>query len=260
MKMNQLKSILIVDDNHSDLEMYKDLLTKHTRARVISTKIPGHAEALAMKHLFDFVLMDVTMEYKGNQFGGLELYKALLSRYGDSSMLVYSQLINDELLKHYNYDFNFLEKGASSSKFIEDVVERMKALRKTQFCFVAMPFNRQYDLVYETIHKSVRHAGYECIRLDLQQFNASIMSELLRRLRSCKFVIFVSAGQSANVFFGVGYAVALEKEVLTVTDKLDNLPFDVRDRNAIAYGSDPKSCLNALVKKVKHLSTISGRL
>jgi len=51
-------------------------------------------------------------------------------------------------------------------------------------------------------------------------------------------MVFVATDQNPNVFYEAGFAVALRKEVITVTDHFDHLPFDIRDRNTIAYGND----------------------
>jgi hypothetical protein len=55
-----------------------------------------------------------------------------MGRYGDSSLIVYSQFITDDLLRQYEYEFNFLEKGEYPVKFIEKALAMMHSLRKRQ--------------------------------------------------------------------------------------------------------------------------------
>lgn len=105
-----LNSILLVDDDEDSLELYSHLLKERIKANIITTKYPGAALKLAHKHFFDLVLIDVTMNYNGTPFGGLELYKNLIGKYGDSSLIAYSQFITDDLLKQYEYNFIFFEK------------------------------------------------------------------------------------------------------------------------------------------------------
>ena len=69
------------------------------------------------------------MNYAGSQFGGLEVYKSLFNRYGDSSLVAYSQFVSDELVRQYDFRFNFIEKGTNALEFLERVLQEIKALR-----------------------------------------------------------------------------------------------------------------------------------
>ena len=53
-----------------------------------------------------------------------------------------------------------------------------------------------------------------------------------------------------------GYAVALGKEVIILAETIQGLPFDIRDRNTIAYGSDSRSLSEALQKRLAGLTDI----
>jgi CheY-like chemotaxis protein len=258
MKTNSaiIKSILLLDDNQESLTMYSQLLKKRIRAPVICTRYPTAALKLAAKHFFDIILIDVTMNYNGSQFGGLEVYKNLMSRYGDSSLVVYSQFITDDLLKQYEYEFNFIEKGENPIKFIEEVLELMCLLRKRQSCFVAMPFGKEYDDIFEVIKESVVSTSYRCIRTDQQHFTKSIIDKIFAEIDHSKLIIFLSTDQNPNAFYECGYAIALNKEVITLTDVYESLPFDIRHRNAIAYGRDLRDLKRALNEKLINLTHI----
>ena len=81
-----------------------------------------------------------------------------------------------------------------------------------------------------------------------QAFTQSVVDRIFDEIRKSKLVVFVASGQNPNVFFEAGYAIALRKEVVTVTDRFD--------RHAIAYGNDPKSVETALMKKLASLTEI----
>src|ERR1051326_4661711 len=135
-----IESVLLVDDDEDSLELYAHLLKERIKAEIVTTRYPSKALKLSADHLFDLVVIDVTIDYNGTPFGGLELYKSLMRKYGNSSLIAYSQYITDELLKQYDYDFNFIERGTNPIKFIDKLVPMMDSLRKKQVCFVAMPF------------------------------------------------------------------------------------------------------------------------
>lgn len=255
-KIFSLKSILIVDDEQDSLNLYSGLLKKSTKAHIMHTKFPSEAIKWANKYFFDIILIDATFSYNGTQFGGLEVYKSLRGRYGDSSLIVYSRYITDDLLKQYEYEFNFIEKKDDPKKFVSDALKLMNSLRKRQSCFVAMPFSAKYDTLFNVIKKSVNETFYKCIRIDRKEFNQSIIDEIFAGIKHAKLIIFLATDQNPNAFYECGYSVALNKEVITLTDIFENLPFDIRDRNAISYGKDLQKLKTSLNIKLTKLTRI----
>ena len=253
----QIKSVLLVDDDSDALEMYAEMLSRKGVPSITKCRYPTHAVKLAYKRFYDMVVVDVTMNYNGSMFGGLELYRLMLGRYGESSIIAYSQFITDELLKQYEYDFNFLEKSSNPVKFIDELLHTMCAKRKRQSCFVAMSFDPKHTRVYRTIQKCVHAAGYDCIRVDQAQFTDSIVKQIFDGIGKCKFVIFLATDRNPNAYYECGYAVALKKEVIMLTNKFSNLPFDIRDRQAIAYGSDLSKLEKELDKKLARFTEIA---
>jgi CheY-like chemotaxis protein len=245
-----LNSILIVDDDGDSLELYSHLLMEKIKTNIQTSKYPSAALKVAHNHFFDIILIDVTMNYNGTPFGGLELYKSLLGRYGDSSLIAYSQFITDDLLRQYEYNFNFIEKGTNSVKFIDMALELMLSLRKRQRCFVAMPFEKKYDQIFQAIKDCVERASYRCVRVDQEYFTKSIIEKVLLEIGNSKLITFLATDQNPNAFYECGYAVALNKEIITLTDFYKHLPFDIRDRNAIAYGTDLKKLKSDLYNKL----------
>jgi len=250
-----LKTVLLLDDDQELLDMYGSLLEQKTKSEIILANLPTQAATFAKERLIDIIILDVTIDYHGSPFGGLDLYKSLLSRYGRSSLLTYSQYITDDLLKRYNYNFNFIETKANTLKFIDSVYKKIVTLRKRQTCFVAMPFNKKYSRLYKTIKKCVENCFYKCIRVDQQVFTKSIIDKIFQEIEDCKFVIFAANDQNPNAFYECGYAVALDKEVITITDSYKNLPFDIRDRNAVEYRDDIEYLERELTGRINKLTS-----
>lgn len=253
---NKINSILIVDDDEDSLDMYKSLLGKITGANIITSEYPSKALLLAKEKLFDLIAIDVTMDFNGSPFGGLDLYRSLLKRYGSSSIIAYSQYITDDLLRRYDNDFNFIKKIPNAVKFIEKLLAAFIALRKNQKCFIAMPFANNYDKLFKLINKCINKCGYKTIRVDQQVFTNSIIEKVLNEIVESKLVIFVATDKNPNAFYECGYSVAQDKEVITITDYYENLPFDIRDRNAIAYYNDPPGMADELVNRISCITKI----
>ena len=227
--------------------------------RQISSRreFPTKAIQLAQDMYFDIIIVYVTINYNGTQFGGLEVYKSLVGRYGNSSIIAYSQYINDELLKMYGLPFNFIEKSSNLVVWARVLADELARLRQRQTCFVAMPFGDKYKKLYDVIKAELELAGYRSIRIDEVAFTKSIVDAIFDEIRKAKLVIFVAVDRNPNVFYEAGYAIALGKEVLTITDFFDHLPFDVRDRNAVSFKGDPLSLTGVLVDKINALTVSS---
>jgi CheY-like chemotaxis protein len=229
-----IQSILLVDDQQSSLDLYESLIQQKSEASVVTSMVPSVALKLAQKHFFNIILIDVTMNYNGTPFGGFELYKSLVGRYGDASLILYSHYVNEDLLGQFGY--NFFEKGDNDIEFAEKILGHCKALRKMQSCFVAMPFDRKYDPIYHAVKKCIEQPSYRCVRVDEHAFTKSIVEKVLEEIRNAKLVVFLATDKNPNAFFECGYAVALDKEIITLTYVYSHLPFDIRDRSAVAYG------------------------
>lgn len=255
-----IKSILIVDDEDESLELYSGLIRDKLEVEIITTKYPTQALNFASDNFFDLILIDVTINYNGSPFGGFEIYKSLTGRYGDSSLIAYSKFITDDLLKQYNYNFNFIEKGTNTIRFVERIIQMINSLRVKQTCFIAMPFESKYDDVYHRIKSCVERNLYCYIRVDKQNFNKSIIQKIFEEIKNCKLFIFLATDRNPNAFYECGFAIALDKEIITITDSYKNLPFDIRDRNAIAYGKGLKKLEFSLMEKLSSLTEINGKL
>ncbi len=253
--VNSLNNILLVDDEPESLEMTSHFLKDRLRnTNVVGTKYPSKAIQLAIDHFFDMILIDITINYQGSPFGGLEIYNSLVGRYGGSSVLAYSKFITDDLLKQYHCDFNFIEKAASPERFVNDIVKIVSVLRKNQKCFVAMPFDSAYGKEFECIKACIEENSYTCCRIDQETFNESIVKRIFKEIRDSKMVLFLATNKNANVFYEAGYAAALNKEIITMTDSHGNLPFDIRDKNAISYDGDLAVLRTSLSRKLSDVT------
>jgi hypothetical protein len=255
---NSLKSVLLLDDEEGALDLVRHFFDGKPDIRLLTTKYPTQALQLAEKYFFDMVVLDVTINYNGTPFGGLELYKYLLPRYGDASLIAYSQYITDDLLRQYNYGFNFIDRHTNPIKFVDDLCALMNSLRSRQSCFVAMPFAGKFEEIGSVICKCAVSAGYRPIRVDQEHFTRSIVEKIFAQIRDAKLMVFVATDRNPNAFYECGYAVALGKEVITITDSYKNLPFDIRDRSAIAYGKELSTLDARLTERLNNLTKVEG--
>jgi hypothetical protein len=124
-----------------------------------------------------------------------------------------------------------------------------------------MPFDRDFEDVYATIKSSVESAtatsSGRCFRLDESQPAGRITERLLREISSATFCVADLTGNKPNVMWEVGYAMALGQPTVIVTQRLADLPFDIRDMQSLEYDRNRlSSTLGVPLRKIV-IDTIS---
>jgi hypothetical protein len=106
-------------------------------------------------------------------------------------------------------------------------------------CFVIMPFAAEFDDVYAVIKSTVESAGQaqanRCFRLDESRPAGRITDRLVSELRSATICVADLTGTKPNVMWEVGFAMALGKPTVLITQSNGELPFDIKDMQTIQY-------------------------
>jgi nucleoside 2-deoxyribosyltransferase len=102
-----------------------------------------------------------------------------------------------------------------------------------------MPFVREFDDVYATIKSSVEGAlaaqQLRCFRLDEARPAGRITDRLLGEIQAASLCVADLSGLKPNIMWEVGYAMALGKPTIIVTQDKGDLPFDLKDMQSIQY-------------------------
>src|SRR4051812_18879147 len=94
------------------------------------------------------------------------------------------------------------------------------------FVFVLMPFAPNLRDVYDVgIKPAVAGVGAYAERVDEQHFTNSILDRIYNQIAKADALVADMTGRNPNVYYEVGYAHALDKPVLLVTQDLDDIPF-----------------------------------
>lgn len=111
--------------------------------------------------------------------------------------------------------------------------------------FVIMPFAHDFTNVYSEIRNACAKATnqflpnrIEPFRLDESHAPTSIDRELQARLTTADIVIADVSGSTPNVMWEVGFAMALNKPVILITQSVKESPFDLRNVRHIEYDAD----------------------
>jgi nucleoside 2-deoxyribosyltransferase len=121
------------------------------------------------------------------------------------------------------------------SKF-EEVRRELDLARTAPYVFVLMPFASEFHDIYELGIKSLAvELGFQCERVDEIQFNDSILEQIRAGIQRADVIIADMTGRNPNVFYEVGYAHALQKTVVLLTQDVVDIPFDLKSHNHIVY-------------------------
>jgi prepilin-type processing-associated H-X9-DG protein len=129
-----------------------------------------------------------------------------------------------------------------------------------EFVFVLMPFRDEFRDVYElAIKRAIEECDFGCLRAD-ELFNASIIIEDVENsIRDALLVVADLSTRNPNVFYEVGYARALDKEVILLTQTRDDVPVDLQHRRYISYGTDARGIDELRKTLVRTLQSVAPR-
>lgn len=115
--------------------------------------------------------------------------------------------------------------------------EEYPATAPKPFVFALMPFALEFGDIYEYgIKGAAQDAGAYAERIDEQMFVEGILDRIFNQISKANVVVADMTGRNPNVFYEVGYAHALNKVVVLLTQSADDIPFDLKHRPHIVYG------------------------
>jgi hypothetical protein len=138
----------------------------------------------------------------------------------------------------------------------------MDSTQPKPFVFVLMPFDKKFDDVYKFgIKEACKGAGAYSERLDEQIFAESMLDRIYVQINKADLLIADMTGRNPNVFYEVGYAHALGKRVILLTQETGDIPFDLQHRQHIVYGGSIATLQEELTKHVSfELEQLASRV
>ena len=117
--------------------------------------------------------------------------------------------------------------------------------------FVIMPFGSDFNDVYKLgIKATAKECDVDAKRLDDDFFDTNMVEEIYKKINDADFIIADMTGRNPNVFYEVGYADAKNKLILLLTQNVNDIPFDFKQRLHIEY-SDVSSLKEKLKNKIE---------
>lgn len=149
-------------------------------------------------------------------------------RFGDLNHLLIANTLTDFHVSNNVVDYSFFDSiGLNPQTLsVED-----------GFVTCLMPFNKQYNRLYDTIKTTCEHAGLHCHRGDDKYVPGGILKYTLELILRSQIIIAVLDGRNANVYYEVGIAHSVGKTVILVNSasKFKDAPFDIKGSRVILY-------------------------
>ena len=116
-------------------------------------------------------------------------------------------------------------------------VRRIRVLPHSPVCFVVMQFKEEFNVLYKDVIQEIcREYGYQVIRGDEFYTSGQIMDDITNSIRSAALIIAEVTPDNPNVFYEVGYAHAIGKPTILLSDrKRERLPFDISGFRTLFY-------------------------
>ena len=140
---------------------------------------------------------------------------------------------------------------------IYDQVELLEKQRATSIgsLFCMMPFHADFDDVYIFgIKNAAQELGFKCERNDEKVFTNDVLTEIQKNIMEADLIVADLSNGNANVYYEVGYAHALGKDVVLLVQFEEDLKFDLRSMRCIVYNGSIRTLYEELKKTLIELS------
>jgi hypothetical protein len=126
--------------------------------------------------------------------------------------------------------------GVSCASRAKVTIDNFVVSSQKPRAFVVMEFSPSFDDLYSQVIKSIcTEYEVESLRADEIAGPGFIVGDIVQQIAEAQLVIADVTPRNPNVFFEVGYALALQKPIILLAKKGTTLPFDVAPFRVLFY-------------------------
>lgn len=130
---------------------------------------------------------------------------------------------------------------------------------KSRLASAMMPFSANFNGVYAAIQAAASQAGFESRRADDFWQHDAIIQDIVTLIDSSAVVIADCTARNPNVFYEIGIAHTLGRNVILITQSAEDVPFDLRHLRYISYLNNGEG-LARLTEQIRaRLSDLAAR-
>lgn len=110
-------------------------------------------------------------------------------------------------------------------------------------CIYLCPFVEPFNTIYsDHVKPAVESVKHSIIRVDEIFGTGPIIDDIWNSIASSEFVLADVTGRNPNVMYEIGMAHTIGKPVIIITQKLEDVPFDLKHQRCIVYEYTPRGC------------------
>lgn len=167
------------------------------------------------------------------------------------------EIIKEEAIKMVEFEINEMEMNQTIMRvkpYFGDIKFRINKKK----IFMLMPFG--YDEINEFYEDHIKiplkEMDFNCMRADDIFSNNSIIDDIWRNINEARIIIADLTHRNPNVFYEVGIAHTLGKEVILLSQEKDDIPFDLRHIRTIFYKNTPRGAEQFTMQLVNTVNSI----
>ena len=104
--------------------------------------------------------------------------------------------------------------------------------------FVIMPFDEEFETVYtEFIKPVLEEIGFSVERADDIESQQNILRDIVEQINKSDLIVADLTSVNPNVFYELGLAHAFQKQVILITQSIDEIPFDLKSYRLLEYST-----------------------
>lgn len=104
--------------------------------------------------------------------------------------------------------------------------------------FVLTPFHDDLRDEFHVVTQVGQELGFTVARGDEKVSQGDIFPQLLQMIVEAKVIVANISGRNPNVFYELGIAHALDKQVILLAESKSDVPFDIRSKRIVFYQSN----------------------
>jgi hypothetical protein len=125
---------------------------------------------------------------------------------------------------------------------INPIFQGREFLVNDKLVFMLSPFSDPFHTIFFDHIKPIveKIDGMKCFRADNIYDNKSIIEDIWKSINEASIIISELTGKNPNVFYETGIAHTVGKEVILITQNMEDIPFDLQHLRCIVYAYTPK--------------------
>ncbi|MBK7583329.1 MAG: hypothetical protein IPI67_24450 [Myxococcales bacterium] len=152
---------------------------------------------------------------------------------------------------YYGNELMYSERLARVVR-INPIFRARDVLVDDSLCFVLMPFGNDaklQEVFADQIAPTIAAAGLKCMRADDIYDTQPIIESIWENIMRARLLVADLTGRNPNVFYELGIAHTVGKDVILLSQNIDDVPFDLRHLRIILYETSARGAA-ALAKQL----------